>query len=93
MDISSLLKEQGLTKSELAERLGIHNQNVNKMLNNPTEATIRKIADALGVPVWQLFASREDVCIDSDFFAVVRTSGVTKVFNNAAELKSFCESL
>lgn len=55
MDIAVILKGRGLTKSELASRLGIANQNINKTFNNPTEATIRRIAEALGVPVWQLF--------------------------------------
>ena len=61
MDITNILKEKGISKAELAERLGIFSQNVNKMLINPTEATIKKIADAIGVPMWQLFASREEV--------------------------------
>lgn len=65
MDITSILKEKGITKAELAERLGIFSQNVNKMLINPTEATIKKIADAIGVPMWQLFASREEVLNDN----------------------------
>lgn len=65
MDITSILKDKGITKAELAERLGIFSQNVNKMLINPTEATIKKIADAIGVPMWQLFASRKEVLSDN----------------------------
>ncbi len=61
MDISSILELKGISKSELAERLGIHNQNVNKMLKNPTEASIIKIANALDIAVWRLFASPEEV--------------------------------
>lgn len=93
MDIIALLKEKGLTKSELAERLGIHNQNVNKMLANPTEATIKKIASALGVPIWQLFATKDEICAGDDFFAVVKRGSDVRMFKSATDLKDFCDSL
>lgn len=67
MEISHILKRKGLTKTELALRLGIANQNVNKTLNNPTEATIRKIAEALEVSIGELFEGAE---LAQDFSAV-----------------------
>lgn len=61
MDITKLLKEKNLTKAAFAERVGIASQNVNKTLANPTEQTIIKIAEALDVPVWRLFADPAEV--------------------------------
>lgn len=59
--IISLMKEKGITKTALSERLNIKNQNFNAMLKNPTYETLSKIATALNVPMWQLFASPEEV--------------------------------
>ena len=60
MDIDKLLKEKGITKSELARRLGISNQNVNANLKNPKEDSIRNIAAAIGVPISVLFGEDDD---------------------------------
>lgn len=59
--IISLMKEKGITKTALSERLNIKNQNFNAMLKNPTYETLSKIATALNVPMWQLFASPEEI--------------------------------
>lgn len=59
--IISLMKERGITKTALSERLNIKNQNFNAMLKNPTYETLSKIATALNVPMWQLFASPEEI--------------------------------
>ena len=61
MNIDKLLAEKGMTKTMLAERMGIRSQNVNVALRNPTEETMRKIAEALGVDVWELFVSEKEV--------------------------------
>ena len=47
--IISLMKEKGITKTALSERLNIKNQNFNAMLKNPTYETLSKIATALNV--------------------------------------------
>lgn len=59
MNIDDLLKEKGLTKAMLAEKMGIRSQNVNVSLRNPTEETMKKLADALGVEMWELFVSKD----------------------------------
>lgn len=63
MRIKELLKEKGLTQQELADMVGVSHQSIKQTLNAPsvTTATLEKIAAALGVPVWQLFASPEEV--------------------------------
>ena len=55
MNIDRLLLEKNMTKAALADRIGIQRQNINALLNNPTEATIRRIANALEIPVARLF--------------------------------------
>lgn len=61
MNIDKLLNEKSMTKAMLAEKMGIRSQNVNVALKNPTEETIRKIAVALGVEVWELFTSKSEI--------------------------------
>lgn len=62
--ILEILSEKKLTKTAFAEMVGIKNQNVNALLKNPTRETYEKIADALGVEMWELFASKKEVIGD-----------------------------
>lgn len=59
-NIDNIIKRKGLTKTALAERLGIKKQNLNGLLKNPTLGTIRRIAEALGVNPRELFAVGAD---------------------------------
>lgn len=63
MRIKELLKEKGLTQQELADKVGVSYQSMKQTLNAPsvTTSTLEKIATALDVPMWQLFASPEEV--------------------------------
>lgn len=63
MRIKELLKEKGLTQQELADMVGVSYQSMKQTLNAPsvTTSTLEKIATALSVPMWQLFASPEEV--------------------------------
>lgn len=68
MRIKELLKEKGLTQQELADMVGVSYQSMKQTLNasSVTTATLEKIATALNVPIWQLFASPEEVRPKSD---------------------------
>lgn len=68
MRIKELLKEKGLTQQELADILGVSYQSIKQTLNAPsvTTSTLEKIASALNVPMWQLFASPEEVQLKKD---------------------------
>lgn len=56
LKIKEILKEKGLTQSELAEKMGITRITVVKTLaGNPTVETLQRIADAVGVNVLDLF--------------------------------------
>lgn len=54
--IKEVIKEKGKTITELADIMGINRVNLSNMVNgNPTVETLNKIADALCVPVTELF--------------------------------------
>ena len=60
--IKEILKEKGLTQQELADMLGITRISIVKTLaGNPSQETLEKIATALNVPMWQLFASPSEI--------------------------------
>ena len=63
MRIKELLIEKGCTQQELADMVGVSYQSMKQTLNAPsvTTSTLEKIATALNVPMWQLFASPEEV--------------------------------
>lgn len=54
--IKDVIKDKGLTIQSLADRMGINRVNLSSSINgNPTIETLGKIADALNVPVSELF--------------------------------------
>ena len=60
--IKEILKTKGVTQQGLADMLGVTKISVSKTLTgNPTQQTLEKIATALDVPMWQLFASPGEV--------------------------------
>lgn len=60
--IKEVLKEKRMTQQELADKLGITRISIVKTLaGNPSQESLAKIATALNVPMWQLFASPEEV--------------------------------
>lgn len=63
--VYEILKEKGIKLHELAAALGVTRQTLFRQITgNCTLDTMRKIADALNVPLWQLFASDKDVIED-----------------------------
>ena len=59
--IKEVIKEKGYTITSLAEKLGIARESLSRMLVSPSYPTLEKISTALDVPMWQLFASPEEV--------------------------------
>ncbi len=54
--IKEVIKERGMTITELADKMRINRVNLSNMVNgNPTVETLNKIADAIGCPVTELF--------------------------------------
>lgn len=59
--IKEVIKEKGLTITSFADKLGIARESLSRMIVSPSYPTLEKIATALNVPMWQLFASPEEV--------------------------------
>lgn len=59
--IKNVALENGYTLVALSEKMGISRQALNAAMKSPSYPTLKKISDTLGIPMWQLFASREDV--------------------------------
>lgn len=65
--IKEILKEQGVTINELADKLGISRVTLSTQINGTANiVSYEKIATALNVPMWQLFASPEEIQPQSD---------------------------
>lgn len=60
--IKEVIKEKGYTQQEFADLLGMSRVGLAQIVNGkPSYPTLEKIATALNVPMWQLFASPEEV--------------------------------
>ena len=60
--IKELIKEKGYTQQEFADLLGMSRVGLAQIVNGkPSYPTLEKIATALNVPMWQLFASPDEV--------------------------------
>ena len=61
--LKEIMAERGVKSVELAGRLGVTKQTVSNLINGkvmPSIDTIQKAADALGVPLWQMFADPKE---------------------------------
>ena len=57
--IDDILRERGMTEKALAEKMGISPQSVNSVVRQRENTSLKKLkryAEALGVPVSELFA-------------------------------------
>lgn len=60
--IKELIKKKGYTQQEFADLLGMSRVGLAQIVNGkPSYPTLEKIAIALNVPMWQLFATPEEV--------------------------------
>ena len=60
--IKELIKEKGYTQQELAEKLGISRVGLTQLVNGkPSYPTLEKIAEALGVEMYELFKSKSEI--------------------------------
>ncbi len=62
MRIKELIKENGYTQKEFADKLGMTTVGLAQILaGKPSYTTMEKIAKELDVPIWQLLVAPEDV--------------------------------
>ena len=59
--IKEVIKEKGYSMSDFAEILGMSRESLSRIIKNPSSPTLEKLSSALGVPVWQFFASPDEV--------------------------------
>lgn len=59
--IKFVIKEKGYTIKALADQMGMTRENLSRIIRNPSAPTLERLSAVLGVPVWQFFASIEDV--------------------------------
>lgn len=82
--IELLIKEKGYNMTSFAEKMNTTRQNLYAILKSPSYPTLEKVAEALNVPMWQLFASPDEVCPVSG-----EVNGYVKVKGNLYEVHSF----
>lgn len=95
MRIREIIKEQDITTKEIAEKIGISVSALNQNISgNPSVRVLEEIATALNVPVWQLFASPEEV-MSSEKELTASISYRGKFFNTHSkeELKQYVNNL
>lgn len=97
--IKEVMTSKGFTNVSLGEKMGVSKQAVGQMLKaeSLTTASLEKIAVALGVPIWQLFASPEEVNTsqetNSDFAAFVRFKGIHYTADSLEEFNTIVEEI
>ena len=70
--IELLIKEKGYNMTSFAEKMNTTRQNLYAILKSPSYPTLEKVAEALDVPMWQLFASPEEVTGDNELTALIQ---------------------
>lgn len=98
--IKEVMTSKGFTNVSLGEKMGVSKQAIGQMLKaeSLTTASLEKIASALDVPMWQLFASPEEVSIqphkdNSDFAAFVRFKGIHYTADTLEEFNTIVEEI
>ena len=62
MRVKEVAKKKGISISSLAEKMGVKQESLSRAINgNPTVETLNKIAEALDVPMWQLFVDPDKI--------------------------------
>lgn len=61
--LKEIMQEKGITSVALAQMMNVSKVTISSLINGKTQSldTISNAATALGVPVWQLFISPEEV--------------------------------
>ena len=60
--IKEVIKERGLSVQEVADRMGISRVGLSQHINgNPSVEVVGRIAEALGVEMWELFKSKSEL--------------------------------
>ena len=95
MRIKEVLKEKKLSYQGLADVMGVSLQFVKQTLNAPsvTTSTLEKISAALDVPMWQLFASPEEVTGEGELTALIQHKGAFYRASTIEELEKIVSEI
>lgn len=102
MRIRELIKSKGYNQEEFAKLIGVTRSTLLGQIERPSYTTMEKIANALNVPIWQLFISEEDIverCSKptyddkSDFIALIKQGGELYSASSIAEAKDVLDKL
>lgn len=92
MRIRDIIEQKGITTKEVADKLGISVSALNQSISgNPSVRVLENIATALDVPMWQLFASPEEIAGTGDFVALIKDGKNLYSAGNWQELKELVE--
>ena len=87
--IKEVIKEQGTTVQELADKMGISRVGLSQHINgNPSVEVLERIASALNAQVSDLFEKSSDEVIGA-----VRIGDSTHVINSKDDIKKLAEKL
>ena len=87
--IKDICREQGIMLKDLAKQLGLTEVGLSKSITgNPTIGRLEEIANALGVPVTELFDKSSDEVVGA-----VRIGKDTHVINSKDDIKKLADKL
>lgn len=79
LQIARICKFKGITQQELASRMNITYQSLHSLTKNPNLLSLERVAEALDVPLYCLFAMEdEEVCIPIRYKDVETGQMITK---------------
>lgn len=85
--IELLIKEKGYNMTSFAEKMNTTRQNLYAILKSPSYPTLEKVAEALRVPMWQLFVSPAEVTGEGELTALIQHKGNFYKASTIEELK------
>ena len=91
--IELLIKEKGYNMTSFAEKMNTTRQNLYAILKSPSYPTLERVAEALNVPMWQLFASPEDVTGEGELTALIQYKGEFYKATTIAELEKIATEI
>ena len=95
MRIKEILKEKGITLSQLAAKMDVSRQALSRQVAGKLLVEkAEEIADALDVPIWQLFVSPNEVAESEDeLTASISYKGEFFNTHSMQELKQYVDKL
>lgn len=89
LKIKEIIKEKGTTMSEVAEKIGTKQAALSRAISddgNPTLSLLTRTADALGVPITELFEN-------DGIVGFVKVKGNTYEINSIADIEKLLQEI